>query len=176
MIFYYDLFIKFRRMEKIMKKVWILVLIIFFIFTLTSCAQDISKITKKVKDLKLDIYKIKGIITKIYFLDTDKIYLYELSSEKEENSITLMVSNSKYRRGDKIDIVAEAFRLELKSYEQDKQDYWTILKNYIMKKTLLSNTEIILLVKKIDIIVYEYLKKLETITIFLESHQDTMQE
>ncbi|MEJ5273595.1 MAG: hypothetical protein WH035_05650 [Spirochaetota bacterium] len=45
-----------------------------------------------------------------------------------------------------------------------------------MKKTLLSNTEIILLVKKIDIIVYEYLKKLETITIFLESHQDTMQE
>ncbi|MFN3412157.1 MAG: hypothetical protein ACK4YF_08365, partial [Exilispira sp.] len=131
---------------------------------------------KKVNDLKVDIYKTKGIITKIFFLDTDKIYLYELTSEKNPKEYALLLSNNKYRRGDKPEIVVESFRLKKDNFEENKEEYHSILKNYILKKTLFSNTEIILLMLKIDIIVKQYLEKNESVVIILESHQNRSQE
>lgn len=159
-----------------MKKELLILMISLLLFTMVSCSHDLSNIIKKVDDINIKDYKIKGIITKIFFLDTDKIYLYEISSEKVENSFALLISNNKYRRGDKLDLVIEAFKLSSKTYEQTKEVYWSILKNYIQKKTLFSNTEIILLVKKIDTIVNQYLMKNESITIFLESHQNITTE
>jgi len=159
-----------------MEKKISIILIFLLLFIIVSCSSDLSNIIKKVENINIKAYKIKGIITKIYFLDTDKIYLYEISSEKVEKNFALLVSNNKYRRGDKLDLVIEAFKLSSKTYEQTKEDYWSILKNYIQKKTLFSNTEIILLVKKIDIIVNQYLLNNESLVILLESHQNTTTE
>lgn len=159
-----------------MKKTLLFMVIIFLLISTIGCSQDLSNIIKKVKNIDIETFRLKGIITKIFFLDTDKIYLYEISSEKEENNYALLISNTKYRRGDKPEIIVEAFKLYKNTYEETKETYWTILKNYILKKTLFSNTEIILLVKKIDTIVNQYILKNDFIVIFLESHQNTSSE
>ncbi len=157
------------------KQITIFILILIFI-NFFACSMDLSNILKKVESLKIENYRIKGIITKIFFLDSDLIYLYEIKSTKTEQDFALMVSDKKYRRGDKPEIVTQAFRLFANDFEQKKEDYWSILKNYILKKTLLSNTEVILLIKKIDTIITQYLAKMQSIVIILESYQKVDQE
>lgn len=159
-----------------MKKTLVLFVLIIFLSFIFGCSQDLANVMKKVENIKVETYRIKGIISKIYFLDTEKIYLYEILSENVKDNFALLLSNNKYRRGDKPEIVAESFRLFNKTLQEDKETYWSILKNYIMKKTLFSNTEIILLIKKIDIIINQYLEKNESMVIFLESHQNINQE
>jgi len=159
-----------------MKKYLRFIILVTILLFLTSCSQDLANIIKKVDSIKIETYRVKGIITKIYFLDTDKIYMYEIKSLKNENDLAILISNNKYRRGDKPEIVVESFRIFEKNLEETKENYWLILKNYILKKTLLQNTEIILLIKKIDIIINQYLSNKDSIVIILESHQNTNQE
>ncbi|HPB47448.1 MAG TPA: hypothetical protein PLX16_02410 [Exilispira sp.] len=83
------------------------------------------------------------------------------------------LSDKKYKKGDKLEIVVETFRIMKSDYESSKDTYWNYMKSYILKKTIYSNTEIILLLRKIELIIKQYIEKEESVLMMLDLYTNT---
>lgn len=146
---------------------WLLVFVIL-LSGLYGCSLNITSVSKKIVQGKTDEFRVKGIISKIFFLDDEKIFLYEIKDAKDSSTYALLLSDKKYKKGDKLEIVVETFRIMKADYESSKDTYWNHMKSYILKKTIYSNTEIILLLRKIELIIKQYIEKEESVLMMLD--------
>ncbi|HOV46769.1 MAG: hypothetical protein KBG82_03390 [Spirochaetes bacterium] len=151
---------------------WLLVFVIL-LSGFYGCSLNITSVSKKIVQGKTDEFRVKGMISKIFFLDDEKIFLYELKDAKDSNTYALLLSDKKYKKGDKLEIVVETFRIMKSDYESSKDTYWNYMKSYILKKTIYSNTEIILLLRKIELIIKQYIEKEESVLMMLDLYTNT---
>nr|HPO60770.1 hypothetical protein [Exilispira sp.] len=63
---------------------WLLVFVIL-LSGFYGCSLNITSVSKKIVQGKTDEFRVKGMISKIFFLDDEKIFLYEIKDAKDSS-------------------------------------------------------------------------------------------